>query len=771
MPETVHAHPSFRSGRQSVIILSLAISIACQLAPLGLSGISGDLTPAWQESGAHAAAPSRLSAISIDPAGNLVLSVTGEGFDPLLRLKPGRDGAYRVIITGEFVTLEAGLQANQNRIQEQIRQKLPALETLQLIEERRPHGGQEVRLILEVWQPLQPQIRANTGSRIVVGLVGDRSLPASVQAKRRAQTALKTAQTTPDRPPEPTESAVEAEARRQSWLRLMEAEAKRLQAEAEQRKRLHDSLAQAVQSAPSQPSPKPIVQAPTGNTTTSPASPAQERLAVRPPERPAHAPTSDPDPSISLRPLSLGEQSKSQPIKPEPSPTRSSAQEAPKGPSDGDASPPPLSSLLPTLNQPPAEQSTAPTLSGTPTDTTQHTSTIPKTLQQTTPQPTTSLTRPTTTGKLPTASGVFKPTLDPPPFAPRATPSETVYQADHVPPFIGRPASEPYAVYAWVYAQRGRPNEVIQQAWQHLQRDNTTAAELTLRRHLETNPDDQAARYLLARTLLRTATEELSALTIQPSRDTLAKREAARSELLKIVSNQSDLPAYTALLELYLEDGHLEEAKRLWDKVQRQYPLEPLAFYGQARIHEALDELPEARRHYAQALAGQPGNPELHYRLAQVEMKAGQLDSARWELNQALYLSPDDVRIWKLMGYLAEQQGDTQRALQLYREALQPDVLLNYGRMLEARNEPEKALVMYDTVHQLADKDPDLLFNLGMIYSRMPQQGQRAEKALKRFLEISDNTKDSRIARAKSTLQQISGTHSNPNNRTRLLPF
>jgi Tfp pilus assembly protein PilF len=312
----------------------------------------------------------------------------------------------------------------------------------------------------------------------------------------------------------------------------------------------------------------------------------------------------------------------------------------------------------------------------------------------------------------------------------------------------------------------------VREAWQAVQQGDLVRAETGLRDVLEKTPDDAAARYLLARVLLKPVIEGIvSDVPGSREQDFQARREAARQELLKIVTKQRFLPAYLTLMDLYLDEENTDDAGRLWEKMTAQYPEDAAVLYEKGRLNEALGDMAAARDAYISALTRQPDNAEFHYRLAQVELKANRLDAAHWELNQALALAPDDGRFWKLMGYIAEKQNDPQKAAQFYREAAQPDALINYGRLLEGQNQPEKALAVYVAAENLAGDDTDILFNLGMIYNRMKRE-DRAEATLKRFLDLEKDTRDSRVAKARSILKQMNPTPAgSASGQLKILPF
>ena len=83
----------------------------------------------------------------------------------------------------------------------------------------------------------------------------------------------------------------------------------------------------------------------------------------------------------------------------------------------------------------------------------------------------------------------------------------------------------------------------------------------------------------------------------------------------------------------------------------------------------------EARAAYSAAIEASPQSPFLHRELADVEKRAGQLDSALDHARKASELEPDEPRTHILLGEIYEARGDFARAADEFASAvaLQPD--------------------------------------------------------------------------------------------------
>jgi hypothetical protein len=112
---------------------ALALSCCLLLGPL----------QAWAE-----AVGSRITSVSLDRQGNIVLGIVGEGIDPLLRLEPtGEKGRYRILIRVENASMENTLRKDIELLSKSLAREIPAVESVDFIEERdAKHPG--VRFVL-----------------------------------------------------------------------------------------------------------------------------------------------------------------------------------------------------------------------------------------------------------------------------------------------------------------------------------------------------------------------------------------------------------------------------------------------------------------------------------------------------------------------------------------------------------------------------------------------------------------------------------------------
>lgn len=624
--------------------------------------------PGWSEDG------TQITGIQLTPAGEIVLQVSGEGFDPLFQVRPLPDGQYQITISGKHVTLG---NVRDERLDEAFQREIPAIQDSLL-----SGTSNGFQLNLTSWQRLLPQIQSNSGDKIVIALIGNHQVPPEVIARQKQaaeQALLAEAKRKAD---ELAKQKAEAEKAALEKKR-MEEDAARQKAAAEAAQQAVIKKRQAEESARKQAAEAALKQ--------EKAREAAQRLA----EVKAREKQWVPSVSPGGKPIDTDWQNayRSEPVA--------------------------LNATEETL---PKQQTAS-----------HYNLAFPR-----------ALTLPFTPDTL-AKDRIPNPVLSEgsEPFAPlRLQKTPSGYDPDSALAKSEAPEIEFYSEYA------ASTDPVIQRIRGYLRNGETDRAELELRARLGQKPDDVEGRYLLALIL------EQSARKASPKGGDQTQLENARLELVRITNQRPFLPASLKLADLYLDENNLVEAKRILDQVTPLYSGDAQVWFLRGRLSEAENNVSEAKTAYLNALAIQPRQSEVHYRLAQVYLKSENWNACRWELLRALAISPDDARCWKLLGYLAEKQGQPEQAIQWYQASLQPDVMIHYGRLLEKRDQAKEALAVYQAVESIAGEDLDLLFNLGMIYVDA-DQARRAEAVLKRFIKLNANPSDTRITQAKNVLKQL----------------
>jgi tetratricopeptide (TPR) repeat protein len=160
-----------------------------------------------------------------------------------------------------------------------------------------------------------------------------------------------------------------------------------------------------------------------------------------------------------------------------------------------------------------------------------------------------------------------------------------------------------------------------------------------------------------------------------------------------VVMNPRYAPALGGRAEALLALGEEEEAVQSLEAALQADPsltglrtrVQVLRFRGQqqeiARARQLAEagKFDEARAAYVAAIEASPQSPFLHRELADVERRAGDLDSALDHARQAAELEPDEPRAHVMLGEIYEARGEFARAADEFSNALalQPDDALS----------------------------------------------------------------------------------------------
>lgn len=160
-----------------------------------------------------------------------------------------------------------------------------------------------------------------------------------------------------------------------------------------------------------------------------------------------------------------------------------------------------------------------------------------------------------------------------------------------------------------------------------------------------------------------------------------------------VVMNPRYAPALGGRAEALLALGEEREALQSIEAALQADPsltglrsrIEVLRFRGQqqdiARARELAEtnRLEDARTAYLAAIAASPQSPFLYRELAEVERRAGSLDSAMEHARKSSELEPDEPRSHVILGEIYEARGDFAKAAEEFGNAvaLQPDETLS----------------------------------------------------------------------------------------------
>ncbi|ACH38126.1 TPR domain protein [Citrifermentans bemidjiense Bem] len=136
------------------------------------------------------------------------------------------------------------------------------------------------------------------------------------------------------------------------------------------------------------------------------------------------------------------------------------------------------------------------------------------------------------------------------------------------------------------------------------------------------------------------------------------------------------------------------------------------------------------------AVKKSPAKLRPHQNLALYYGKAGRLEEARQELQQAIAIKPDDFELHNNLGIVYRQQGNLDAAILEYERALQlepADAMARYnlGNAYLGRGRYQEALEQYQSCLKLIPDYDDLHNNMGIVYNKAGQ----SDAAIKEFQE------------------------------------
>lgn len=111
---------------------------------------------------------------------------------------------------------------------------------------------------------------------------------------------------------------------------------------------------------------------------------------------------------------------------------------------------------------------------------------------------------------------------------------------------------------------------------------------------------------------------------------------------------------------------HLKQAESLYLQSLEKNPNHVEAHRGLAVLYAETDRKDEAHQHLETWVRGYRQNPDAWAELARLNYELGKEDTAKRQLDQAILLDPTNPRVLNALGYIREQRGEIDQALQNY---------------------------------------------------------------------------------------------------------
>jgi tetratricopeptide (TPR) repeat protein len=212
----------------------------------------------------------------------------------------------------------------------------------------------------------------------------------------------------------------------------------------------------------------------------------------------------------------------------------------------------------------------------------------------------------------------------------------------------------------------------------------------------------------------------------------------------------TDEALYVQLTDLLVELGRWEEVIALLSEGTRRAD-NPYSLYlllGELHQQMAGISVTEEQRMakteaaiavYREAIERFPKKQNLHATLAQIYLRAGQVDAALPLLQQSAALDDTNVRVRASLASLYELQGNLEQAAAVLEEVadLQPTspmVFMELGGLYETLGDKERAILNYELATKIGRSNPAPYIKLAILY--LETEPDRAIRILEEGLEL-----------------------------------
>jgi tetratricopeptide (TPR) repeat protein len=149
------------------------------------------------------------------------------------------------------------------------------------------------------------------------------------------------------------------------------------------------------------------------------------------------------------------------------------------------------------------------------------------------------------------------------------------------------------------------------------------------------------------------------------------KKSTEKKPIVELTENEKGAERNLQMAKVLLDRGFGSKAIPKVEKAIELNPglLEARLLAGELYVEEG--KFAEARQHLEIVLAANPRSNEAKVGLASVMIAEGDLDGAEAELKKAITLNPDPTFALYRLGQVYEKKGQTQKAMETYRNALE----------------------------------------------------------------------------------------------------
>ena len=221
------------------------------------------------------------------------------------------------------------------------------------------------------------------------------------------------------------------------------------------------------------------------------------------------------------------------------------------------------------------------------------------------------------------------------------------------------------------------------------------------------------------------------------------------------------LEAMAEIITSYLERDRLEDARRRIDQMLQRYPFQEQTFWLSYRLGEHYrdrEEHQQAIELFQKIRKNHPYRVEASVQLAAAYREMGEVDHAIEACHAAIEIYPAHwtlVHVWSMLGDMHQEKGDLQAAFKAFLTASEfrgTDearwALRRVAQLHQLLGESEQAVELLTqlSVEGLPDRfDTEVLISLAAVYADSSDYG-RAESTLKELIEFYPQTQHAQEA-------------------------
>jgi tetratricopeptide (TPR) repeat protein len=232
--------------------------------------------------------------------------------------------------------------------------------------------------------------------------------------------------------------------------------------------------------------------------------------------------------------------------------------------------------------------------------------------------------------------------------------------------------------------------------------------------------------------------------------EALAKKQAEEQKA-KLIAEGKTPPVVETVDPMGLAvnkvaDGDLEGSLELFEKAIELKPEDGERRELYAKVLYNLERYPEAEQAANEAALADPDRPGLLLLMADIHAKQGDFAKAREELAKVAADSPNDVRVFRRMAWIAEAEGNPEESIKANESIVQiePDNIdawLSLGSLYADRGDMQKSEAAFTRVVELNPEGAyKTFFNIGVLIENKSNptaaEERRALEAFRKATEI-----------------------------------